>query len=214
MDEEKNLTSIELSEQLFKAIDAIVTKRLQDFPCDKFVEAEITNDTNKNKGEYIVTTDNNITFIAFSDRTDLFNGVRLYVRIPKGDYTKRKVISELYEPLDIQKLQLIDLNDFPKLQELKTYIKQNLIQMQIANSIAEKNVYEVQISDAIKEAEDYLKENLSFENAEQVIANWLNENSVYAQKFLDQAATKALRTLKSTKSKYKTERYFKEKRNE
>lgn len=207
MDEEKNLTSIELSEQLFKAIDAIVTKRLQDFPCDKFVEAEITDDKNKNKGEYIVTTDNNITFTAFSDRTDLFNGVKLYVRIPNGDYTKRKIISELYEPLDIQKLQFISLNDFSKLQEIKSDIKQNLSLMQTTNDPLIKKGYQAQISEAIKAAEDYLKQALALMNAEQVVKDWLAEYTLNVQKQVDQDTIQAIRTLESTKSKYKVERY-------
>ncbi len=109
MDEQINLeTNVsdlpadEITEQLFKAIDAIIINRLKNFNYDSYVLATVTNASEAAQGKYIVTTDNNITFDAYSERTDLFVGIQAYVRIPHSDYTQRKVIAELYEPYTVQ----------------------------------------------------------------------------------------------------------------
>ena len=101
-EEDQDLPANEIREQLFRAIDAIVENRLAALGFDKTVIATIINSDNAKQGIYQVTTDDNITFDAFSDQTDLYNDLQVYVRIPQGDYTKRKVITNLYEPLEIQ----------------------------------------------------------------------------------------------------------------
>ena len=125
MDENQELNSTdfktadEISEELFKAIDAIIAKRLSSLKFDRIVLGTVKNSTAAKQGKYIVTTDSNITFDAYSDRTDLFDGLQVYIRIPQGDYTKRKVITELYEPIEVQqnnnyKLQNIIENEVKK----------------------------------------------------------------------------------------------------
>ena len=86
----------EISEQLFQAIDAIVTERLRILSYDKTVIARIIDNTNAIYGKYKVTTDDNITFYAYSEDTTYTASERVYVRIPGNDYTKQKIITGRY----------------------------------------------------------------------------------------------------------------------
>lgn len=92
------LSNIEITEQLFEAIDAIVLSRMRLLPFDKTVTATITDTTFIEHHKYKVTTDDNIVFDAYS--IDNYNiGDRVYVRIPEGDYTQQKVITGLFIPI-------------------------------------------------------------------------------------------------------------------
>ena len=87
------LNNIEMTEQLFEAIDAIVTERLRTLPYDKMVVASILKRTSyiidgSTNYKYRVSTDDNIQFDAYSS-TNYSLGTRVYVRIPQGDYTLR-----------------------------------------------------------------------------------------------------------------------------
>ena len=93
------MTAPEISEELFRAIDVIVTERLKAFKFDKTIEGQIIGIEDSSKGAYRVTTDNNLTFIAYSDNPNLIIGQKVYIRIPDNDYTKRKIITSLYEPI-------------------------------------------------------------------------------------------------------------------
>lgn len=78
----------EITQQLFKAIDAIVDERLRALPYDKTIVCTIVDIKNADYGKYQVTTDNNITFYAYSDNTQYKLKDRVYVRIPEDNYTK------------------------------------------------------------------------------------------------------------------------------
>lgn len=93
------LNNIEMTEQLFEAIDAIVTERLRILPYDKTVTATIIDNSKAENYKYRVTTDDNITFDAYSEQTTYTVGTRVYVRIPQGDYTKQKMITQLWVPI-------------------------------------------------------------------------------------------------------------------
>lgn len=93
------LNNIEMTEQLFEAIDAIVTERLRILPYDKMVIATIVDNTYAEHYKYKVTTDDNITFDAYSDVKTYTIGTRVYVRIPRGDYTQQKVITQQWVPI-------------------------------------------------------------------------------------------------------------------
>ena len=93
------MNNIEMTTQLFEAIDAIVTERLRVLPYDKTVVATIVDNKESIYYKYRVTTDDNITFDAYSDITDYRVGTRVYVRIPQGDYTKQKMITQKWVPL-------------------------------------------------------------------------------------------------------------------
>ena len=93
------LNNIEMTTQLFEAIDAIVTERLRILPYDKMVIATIVDNTYAEHYKYKVTTDDNITFDAYSDVKTYTIGTRVYVRIPYGDYTQQKVITQQWVPI-------------------------------------------------------------------------------------------------------------------
>lgn len=129
MNENDSMTASEISEQIFKAIDAIVLHRLAELKFDRTVLATIKDSSQRDIGKYIVTTDNNISFEAFSDRVDLFDGLQVYIRIPEGDYTKRKTISGLYEPVQVQQKNNIQLSNIieAEIKKFKLYrIEQEL----------------------------------------------------------------------------------------
>lgn len=93
------MNNIEMTEQLFAAIDAIITERLRVLPYDKFVIATIIDNSAATHSKYIVSTDDNIQFDAYSYITTYAVGTRVYVRIPQGDYTQQKVITQPWVPL-------------------------------------------------------------------------------------------------------------------
>ena len=95
---DNNKTATEISEQLFQAIDAIVMERIRVLKYDKTVIATIIDDKNALYGKYKVTTDDNITFLAYADTSKYQNHDKVYVRIPEGDYTKQKIITQRYIP--------------------------------------------------------------------------------------------------------------------
>ena len=94
----ENRTAADISEQLFQAIDAIVMERIRVLKYDKTVIATIIDNENAPYGKYKVTTDDNITFYAFADTSKYALHDKVYIRIPEGDYTKQKIITQRYIP--------------------------------------------------------------------------------------------------------------------
>lgn len=85
----------DISENLFQAIDILTAKRLQGLKYDKTLLCEILDDTKAERGEYRVS-DGSSTFTAYSDVTTYKNGISVYVTIPEGDYSQRKIITGKY----------------------------------------------------------------------------------------------------------------------
>lgn len=92
------LNNIEITEQLFEAIDAIVRERIRTLPYDKTLVATITNIDDAPYGKYEVTTDTNIKITAYSEETAYQLGEWVYVKVPQNDYSKHKIITERYVP--------------------------------------------------------------------------------------------------------------------
>lgn len=84
-----------ISDNLFQAIDILTAQKLGQLKYDKTLLCEIIDDTNKERGEYKVT-DSSSVFIAYSDVTTYKNGMSVYVTIPEGDYSNRKIITGRY----------------------------------------------------------------------------------------------------------------------
>jgi hypothetical protein len=63
---------------------------------DRTIIATIIDNSEALYGRYKVTTDTNITFIAYCDITNYPLYERVYVRIPENDYTKQKTITGRY----------------------------------------------------------------------------------------------------------------------
>jgi hypothetical protein len=55
----------------------------------------ITDDTNKEKGSYTVS-DGSVTFIAYSEDTKYRKEDKVYITIPQGDFTQKKIIVGRY----------------------------------------------------------------------------------------------------------------------
>lgn len=85
------MTENEAAENILQAADIIVQKRIEQLGLNKIIVCQITDITNRLKGEYGVTKENT-AFKAYSI-LDTYNlNDRVYVLIPNGDYKKTKVI--------------------------------------------------------------------------------------------------------------------------
>lgn len=81
-----------LSENIYNTIDLLIEKRLNAISFDTTIICEIVNDSNAEKGEYIVKG-NNLTFKAYSMVDTRFSKLsKVYVMIPQGDYNLKKII--------------------------------------------------------------------------------------------------------------------------
>ena len=83
------------AEQLFQAMDAITTKRLEHLSYDKTVTCQIIDASDSDKGEYIVS-DSVTDFVAYSENASYSEGTWVYVSIPNGDFNQQKHIVGKY----------------------------------------------------------------------------------------------------------------------
>ena len=87
---------MDYSEILLEAVDILVKDRLDKISFDKTVKCEIIDDTSKSEGKYIVI-ENNAKMEAYCETADKYSvGDFVYVMIPQGDYTKKKIIISKY----------------------------------------------------------------------------------------------------------------------
>lgn len=84
-----------ISENLFQAMDILMSSKMHDMKYDKTVLCKIESSPNKEKGEYVVS-DGSSKFIAYSENTSYQDGTSVYVTIPGGDYNQRKLIAGRY----------------------------------------------------------------------------------------------------------------------
>ena len=82
---------MDYNEILCQAVDTIIAQRISEISFDRTIACTITDDTNKSSGEYTVT-DGSITFEAYCDSDKYRNNQRVYVQIPMGDYSQKKLI--------------------------------------------------------------------------------------------------------------------------
>lgn len=83
------------NEILLTAIDTVVAQRLSELQFDETIICTIVDDNDKKNGHYRVT-DGSITFDAYTETTHYYNDAQVYVTIPKGDWTARKLITGRY----------------------------------------------------------------------------------------------------------------------
>ena len=79
----------------FESIKVIVDGRLNDLSYDTTVVATITDDSDKERGHYIVS-DGTITFDAYVNDMNYKSGDQVRVSIMNGDWSKKKFIIGLY----------------------------------------------------------------------------------------------------------------------
>lgn len=90
-----------VSESICQAVDTIVSQRLQEVSFDTTVVCTITDIVDAQKGEYIVKNENGrFTAYASSPSTQYYQGASVYVTIPRGDYSARKIIVAKYSDID------------------------------------------------------------------------------------------------------------------
>ena len=82
------------SEQLFQSIDSIVSQRLNEVAFDKTEICTITAIDDNYVGKYTVSNEAGLTYDAYATDEDqkYFEKQRIYVTVPNGDYTQRKII--------------------------------------------------------------------------------------------------------------------------
>lgn len=74
-----------------QAIDTIVEKRIEGLNYDSTVLCTIVDDSNRNKGQYVVSN-GSTKFDAFSENTSYRKNNNVYVHIPRGDWNEQKTI--------------------------------------------------------------------------------------------------------------------------
>lgn len=81
----------EYNEILCQAIDTIVKERLAQIKFDETISCVIVDNTERKKGKYRVQY-GSITFDAYGENTTYDINTTVYVLIPKGDYSQKKII--------------------------------------------------------------------------------------------------------------------------
>ena len=101
-----------ISEQLLKAMDIIVDQKLTQLQYDKTIQAKIYSVVDVDTGEYKVKYNGNI-FSAFSnDTTKTYKANdAVYVSVPEGDFSGKKIITSLVTADSLSSQQLTDLSN-------------------------------------------------------------------------------------------------------
>lgn len=179
------LNNIEITEQLFEAIDTIIEQRIRNLPFDRTVTATIVDISMILYHKYMVTTDDNITFDAYS--MDNYNlGDRVYVRIPEGDYTQQKIITGKFIPIykDDEVNKQITLNRL-LITRLEMLIDESKLNIDIMNIEAEIQQYMNEHEDE----EDYEKTIKAMQDYKEVIIKHkedISKNIIFLQKMIDE----------------------------
>lgn len=84
-----------LNEELFKAIDILINKRVSQLPYDKTIIGTIIDDSDKTNHWYIVKYDN-IKFKVYSENIDYKKNDSVRIQVINGDFTKTKFITGIY----------------------------------------------------------------------------------------------------------------------
>lgn len=158
-----------VSEELFQAMDVLLSKRLSVLPYDQTLICTIESTENASKGEYVVS-DTSSSFIAYSTNTDYLLGTRVYVTVPNGDMNNQKMIIGKCVSEDGAAFNYVPpLDDFVD-------ITGNLIQDNItASLLANKdiNLLSVEESNTLKDNYNELyKDITSIASREKVVWSW------------------------------------------
>lgn len=86
---------IDYNEIFCQAVDTILSKRLESLEYDQTIICRIVDNSDADKGHYIVRY-GEAKFHAFSENTKYQIDDNVYVTIPKGDFTRPKLIISKY----------------------------------------------------------------------------------------------------------------------
>jgi hypothetical protein len=78
-----------------QAMQALLSQRLSTVGYDKTLVYTITDDSAKDKGSYTVS-DGSVSFTAYTEDTSYKKDDKVYVTIPQGDFTQKKIIIGRY----------------------------------------------------------------------------------------------------------------------
>lgn len=93
---------MDYNETLCQAIDIIVAQRISEVNFDRTILCTITDDSKKDTGEYTVT-DGSMTFQACAETDRYYKNNQVYVQIPMGDFSNRKLIVGRHSTEDDEK---------------------------------------------------------------------------------------------------------------
>ena len=82
-------------EQLFKAVDILVERRLEDVNFDRTIICTVVDDSDKKNGCYVVS-DGTIKFKAYTNDTSYKTDDQVRVSVLNGDFSEKKFISGRY----------------------------------------------------------------------------------------------------------------------
>ena len=85
-----------LEKNLFESIDQLIDAKLNQISFDKTITATIIDDSNADKNQYYVQSGND-KFYAYANGGVYVNGSQVYVTIPQGDYSMKKLIIGAYD---------------------------------------------------------------------------------------------------------------------
>lgn len=85
------MTNNNYGEIICEAVDTLVQKRLSEISFDTTILCSIVDDSERDKGKYIVSN-GSAKFEAYSNDTSLRNRNNVYVQIPNGDWNQQKII--------------------------------------------------------------------------------------------------------------------------
>lgn len=118
---------------LCQAIDTIVTERLLGLEYDQTILCTVVDDTERDKGKYIVSN-GSVKFDVVSEITTYRNNNNVYVLIPKGDWNETKTITGKKDNKN-QKESYVYRNPFDYLVNItQNIIKENISQGLVANN--------------------------------------------------------------------------------
>lgn len=90
------MNNIEITNELFEAINIIVRENIRNLPYDRTIVATIINNKEKEYGIYQVRTGKGSIFTAYSENGNYELNDSVYVLIPSGDYSEKKFILSKY----------------------------------------------------------------------------------------------------------------------
>ena len=80
---------------IFDAIDQLIASKINSISFDKTIVAEIIDDSKANENKYYVQSGSD-KFYAWSTGLTYTKGTRVYITVPQGDYSQRKLILGIY----------------------------------------------------------------------------------------------------------------------
>lgn len=181
MAQQKEKETHEMINDIFQAIDTIVSTRVDQLQFDKTIKCQIIDDSNSDLGEYTVTN-GTTDFIAYTDNQQLRVGNWVFVTIPNNDFSQQKIITGKYTSEDTEYYTYVN--------PLNTYVNMtgNLVNSTvgvkslIANHPTEKEVIIESIGDCnVYTNAEYTEDSIVFSNFDRLAiqANFRSELSQY-----------------------------------